>query len=39
MPYAALQGEDPIPDRSHIFYVHGWGEGQRVYGGELVRWA
>ncbi|EFN53567.1 hypothetical protein CHLNCDRAFT_136728 [Chlorella variabilis] len=37
MPYAALQGEDPIPDRSHIFYVHGWGEGQRVYGGELVR--
>lgn len=33
----ALQGEDPEPDRSHIFWVSGWDASERVYGGELTR--
>jgi hypothetical protein len=36
-PYAALQGEDPVPDRSHVFYVAGWPADQRVHGGEIAR--
>jgi hypothetical protein len=37
MAYAALQGPDPPPDRSHVFYLHGWPENHRVHGGELAR--
>lgn len=33
----ALQGQDPEPDRSHIFWVSGWDASERVYGGELAR--
>lgn len=35
--FAALQGPDPQPDRSHVFYLRGWEASQRVHGGELVR--
>jgi hypothetical protein len=27
IPYAALQGEDPVPDRSHVLHVSGRGVG------------
>ncbi|KAK9818287.1 hypothetical protein WJX72_010105 [[Myrmecia] bisecta] len=27
IPYAALFGEDPVPDRSHVFYIAGLPEG------------
>lgn len=37
MPYAALQGPDPQPDRTHIFWVSGWEEGVRVAPGEVTR--
>lgn len=39
MPYAALQGPNPQPDRSHIFWVSGWDDGVRVAPGELTRCA
>ena len=37
MSYAALQGDDPQPDRSHVFYLGGWPEGKRVFGGDIVK--
>ncbi|KAI3424112.1 hypothetical protein D9Q98_009473 [Chlorella vulgaris] len=37
IPYAALQGEDPAPDRSHIFHLSGWDTSYRVFGGDVAR--
>ncbi|KAL4459112.1 hypothetical protein ABPG75_013977 [Micractinium tetrahymenae] len=37
MPYAALQGEDPQPDRSHVFYLSGWEPSQRVYNNDVTK--
>lgn len=39
IPYAAVYGEDPVPNLDHIFYVSGLGQGtkqsdlQRVFDG------
>lgn len=37
LPYAALQGADPVPDRSHIFHLSGWQEGQRVWDRDITK--